>query len=192
MSKRDPMDKGYNIALHGIRNKKGSAEVAIEIMKKGLVLAPGANSIRSTTVQLGDQYRNVFFNEDLEYYLKNYRFGIESEGYNVIVKTPTVIKNSKGDALYLGDPYTGIHDKDFASGGLQYETTSILDIACANMEKIPPEFIYGYTKPNPSNDEVEIIKNENFYQQLLKNNPEKMDELFDVIKDCLRTTCYRY
>lgn len=179
MSKKNIM-KGYNIALHGIRANEGSKEIAENIMEKGLNIATGRKSIRCTTVQLGDEYRNDNFKKDLEYNLRNYQFGGDSEGYTVIIATPAVLRNSRGEVMYLGDPYRSDKKQDKATSGQEYETTCILDIVCSNLGKIPSEFVYGYTKTG------EIIRNPKHYSQQLNNN--KIDSLFDMIKGSLTPT----
>lgn len=177
MSKKNMMN-GYNIALHGIRASEGSKQIAESIMEEGLRLRAGTDSIRCTTIQLGDEYRNPDFKNDLEYNLQNYQFGSDSEGYTIIVATPTVLRNSSSEMLFLGDPYRGDNAQNIATSGQEYETTCFLDIVCANLGKIPPEFIYGYTKTG------EIIRNPNHYSQQI-NDKDKIDELYTKISESL-------
>ena len=59
------MMNGYNIALHGIRAPQGSKKIAESIMENGLIMRSGTNSIRCTTIQLGDEYRNKNFKDEV-------------------------------------------------------------------------------------------------------------------------------
>ena len=72
------MMNGYNIALHGIRAPQGSKKIAESIMENGLIMRSGTNSIRCTTIQLGDEYRNKNFKDELAYNLKNYQYNIDN------------------------------------------------------------------------------------------------------------------
>lgn len=179
---RKRMNEGYNVALHGIRASEGSKEIAEQIMQDGLKMRPGTRSIRCTTVQLGDEYRNSNFREETEKYFYGYRFGAYSEGYNVIIMSPTVITNSKGETLFLGDPYKNNSDsrQNVATSGQEYESTCMLDCACGQLGKIPAEFVYGYVEPETGR----IIKNPKHYSQQLENEQAK-DDLFNEIKSGL-------
>lgn len=172
------MMNGYNVALHGIRASNGSKEIAESIMENGLIMRAGTNSIRCTTIQFGDEYRNENFKEELAYNLENYQFGADSEGYTVIVATPTVLRNSAGEMLFLGDPYRNKNDQNVRTSGQEYETTCILDMVCANLGRIPPEFILGY-----ENKDGEIVNNPNHYSKQV--DKEKIDELYTKVKESL-------
>lgn len=180
MKKR--MINGYNVAIHGIRASEGSREIAEQIMQEGLKMRSGTQSIRCTTIQLGDEYRNSNFREETEKYFYGYRFGAYSEGYNVIIMSPTVITNSKGETLFLGDPYKTNNDsrQNVATSGQEYESTCMLDCACGQLGKIPAGFVYGYVDPETGS----IIKNPNHYSQQLENVQAK-DDLFNEIKSGL-------
>jgi len=176
MNSKRNLEKGYNVALHSIRASTGSKDIANQIMQEGLNMPYNA-SIRATTIQLGDQYRNENFEQDLKEKLQNYIFGGNSEGYTIIIKTPTVIKNSKGEALYLGDPYLGDKNQDMGDNAIKYDQISFLDYVCGRLGKIPSEFIYGYI-----NLEKGVIEsNPNYYAKNLEN-PEKVDSLYNKIK----------
>ena len=182
---KESFELGYNIALHAIKDSASSKKTAELILERGLYLPPESTTIRSVTVQLGDKYRNPNLKEELNYYLLNYRHGTDSDGYNVIIKTLDIIENSKGEKLYLGNPYTGRIEEDFASQRTQYNIPTILDMACSGLHRIPAEFIYGYAKPNFEKTKAEITKNPNYYLNLKYNNEERIDRLFDDIKDSL-------
>ncbi len=177
------MEKGYNIALHCIRNYSGSREKAEAIMKDGLNMPKSAKSIRSTTIQLGDKYRNEKLDNELPKYLSGYRFGAESEGYIIIVKSPTVIKNSREEVLYLGDPYTDNNDKNKSVSGQEYDVTSFLDTVCEKYGKIPSEFIYGYVIPADEKNSIDIVKNPNYYANFINKDADKQDRLFEDIRN---------
>ena len=168
------LEKGYNIALHCIREPNNSKEIAEKIMEEGLNIPTGRSSILSTAISLGDPSRN----NNIQKYIEEYRFGSSSEGYNVIIKTPTVIKNSKGERIFLGDP--GVNT---ITSSQEYEATCILDLACAKLGKIPSEFIFGYRTPDGK-----TIQNPNHYLKLSDNRKDEMDNLFDTIKESLSTT----
>ncbi|MBR3281447.1 MAG: hypothetical protein IKI57_06420 [Clostridia bacterium] len=176
---KEKMERGYNIAGHNMRNSEGSKEAAEKVFEEGLIIADGKKSIRHTTVQLGDKYRNKRIKEDINRLLTEYVYSLTSEGYNILVMSPTTIKNSSGEELFLGDPYLGIKESDFATDGQEYKALSILDLACSQMGKIPPEFIYGYVNIH----EGKIVENPNHYS----HNQEKMDDLFDKIKSSLNS-----
>ena len=176
MNRKIDLEKGYNIALHSIRASTGSKDIADKIMQEGLNMPHNA-SIRATTIQLGDAYRNKNFEQELKDKLQNYTFGAGSEGYTIIVRTPTIIKNSKGEALYLGDPYLGDKHQDMGENAIKYDQISLLDCVCGNLGKIPSEFIYGYI--NFWKGVIET--NPNYYEKNL-DNPEKVDALYNKIK----------
>ena len=157
----------YNIAIHGIHdgNLEEKKCIAKSILKEGLKLQHGWRTILSTTIAL----RNIKENPNLAQDMENYQYGSEGQ-CNIIAKIPNFISNSKGEKIFLGFPPI---NKETA--GQQYSETCILDLVCAKLGKIPPEFIFGYYTSS-----LAVHKNADYYDEL---SQEKKDELFEEIKD---------
>ncbi len=179
------MENGFNVAVHGTGKRLEEEVESIINDDQGLVIPNGSWSINSTTVSIGDPYRNEHFREELNYIKHEYSF--RDGYYNILILTPTVLKNSKGEKLYLGDPFDQEnHSNNFANydTSRKYETTCVLDKVCQKLTRIPQEFIYGYVDIRTG----KTVKNSKHYLQNSKDRVLELDEFFETIKKSMDPT----
>ncbi len=160
---------GYVYFLHCIRDSSGSLEKAQTIMKKGLVLANGHKTLLSTAICVGDYEKD----KEMYDYVMGYRFGIFSEGYRILLKVPSIITNSNGESLYLGEPKVNLN-----TSGQEYVSTNLfLDAISAKNGVAPAGFVYGYLTPDN-----QLVLNPDFYENM---STEERDRFFDTLKASL-------
>ena len=144
----------YAVGMHGIGMRSGDQDpnvVMNSIAQNGLEVRNN-RTVHGTVEffgRLGSNRADVTRNID------NYAYG---GGNQVIIATPTTIKNANGEMIYIGGPNTKSSIVDYSRGG--YDTTSLGDKCLVVDGKVPSEFVYGYFTDNPDGS-VEFHPNPN-------------------------------
>lgn len=106
----------------------------------------------------------------MEDQIQGYHLSIEGDLSNIVIAVPIVIQNQNGERIFLGFP-----EESKLTSGQQYESQCILDRICANMKKIPQEFILGYCAKETNGKPI-FYKNEGHYQNLGDEDRERLFE----------------
>jgi len=186
----------YSIGLHGVsydrledvskHSKEEVDEVLARIRENGLRIY-SSRSINGTVSFAGriddkDDLPNV------SNHLRGYRYG-DSNRY-VLVAIPTVIRNAKGDSIYIGkNNLSSSFSEYFSTTG--NEVTSIMDevIPFTNSKgevSIPSEYILGSYKLLPDG-KIEFTAND---KHVSKNNGIVSDEEFDRINETIEVSTF--
>ena len=166
----------YAVGMHGIGMRSGDLDpnsVMSSIAKNGLNVKDG-RTIHGTVEFFGKPGAN---RADVMSKINRYAYG---GGDQVIVATPTTIRNSKGEMIYIGGPNTKSTVVDYRSGG--YDTSSFADDCLVIDSKVPSEFVYGYFSDKPDGT-VEFHPNPN---HISRTGGIVSDEMFDFVQKKLR------
>ena len=166
----------YAVGMHGIGMRSGDLDpnsVMSSIAKNGLNVKDG-RTIHGTVEFFGKPGTN---RTDVMSNINRYAYG---GGDQVIVATPTTIRNSKGEMIYIGGPNTKSTVVDYRSGG--YDTSSFADDCLVIDSKVPSEFVYGYFSDKPDGT-VEFHPNPN---HISRTGGIVSDEMFDFVQKKLR------
>ena len=138
---KEYINDDYSIGFHGIAKYRLSDDstsvhgVLENVLGKGLKINDG-RTLLGTVEYLND---DLFDNE--EDFVCNYMYGDTKE--YIIVSIPKVLRNSKGEEIYLGYPTYG-NNGDAPAG---YQVSSLADLLIpdytGDVSILPPEFILG-------------------------------------------------
>lgn len=162
--------KGETYGIGVCNIERGSSQerldTALAIIGEGLKINNNSKTVLSTVSSLGENTSD----KNLEDQIQGYHLGIEGDLSNIVIAVPIVIQNQNGERIFLGFP-----EESKLTSGQQYESQCILDRICANMKKIPQEFILGYCAKETNGKPI-FYKNEGHYQNLGDEDRERLFE----------------
>ncbi len=179
----------YSIGMHGITTNKinGSVEEAVDDMLKNGIEIKSGRTINGT-VHFAGRLDNKEHIDYISEQLKGYRYG-DSNTY-LLVAIPTVLKNSIGNTLYIGN--NGITRKMRDNNNLDgYEVTSMMDELIPKEVPesdpvVPSEYILGIYKILPDG-KIDFTMNVN---HVSSNKGISSDEEFNRIDSKLKESVY--
>ena len=159
----------YGIGVHGI-DKGTEAEkqgIASSIVADGLKINDNSRTVLSTSISLGTNENT----EQLIEGVRQYQMGNGAK-VNAVLAVPLCIQNKNGEKIFLGFP-----EENKQTAGQQYEEHCILDRVCADLKKVPPEFILGYFSEGVNGTQT-FVKNLQHYSNIPE---EAREELFNSL-----------
>ena len=162
-------DEVFNYGIHSIYGMKKDEESVKEIIEcifqTGIGTKEG-NNILPLVTPLGNERNNTYLIENL---------GKKKPGvrYNVLLRVPMYLTNSRGEKVYLGFPEVSQEEAK-----TEKNETCFLDFICQKFGRIPTEFIYGYYS---SPDDIHL--NPNYFQNLPPRKQEEFtEEIYGIIE----------